>query len=46
VYNVSIAFIYSVDDPQANDLAVENNGFGNHVWDILVNNIPQLFFWC
>jgi hypothetical protein len=27
-------------------LVVEEHGFGEHVWDIKLDSVPQLFYWC
>jgi hypothetical protein len=46
VYNVTTALVHGIDDVEANNQAVENAGFGNHVWDIEIGSIPQLLYWC
>ena len=46
MYNVTTALVHGIDDVEANSQAVENAGFGNHVWDIEIGSIPQLLYWC
>jgi len=35
-----------LQEANADELAVEHGGFGEHVWNIKLDDVPHLFHWC
>jgi hypothetical protein len=44
LYNVGIS--EQLEEAKANELVVEHDGFGEHVWNIKLDDVPHLFYWC